>query len=496
MQTVKERHNPKRTISKVVLGTLYASLGGVILFGFILALRTTNWLDSSFGNLSAEQLLPLLVHNNIGATLVENAEDVLKYKILLPSVIAGIVGLGLGLAAYKNRKRRVASTFGVLLLVVTMVYSSIKLPLKDLLLTQLDNSDFIAENYVDPSSVVHLPEQKRNLIHIFMESVENSYYDEANGGYDQDNLMPELMQLNLTNIHFSHRENMLGGPHQTFGARHSVAGMINMQAGVPMKTSVIHGTSKDMYYPSFTTIGDILAAAGYNNEIMLGADANWGGLGQYYRKHGDFLVFDYNYALDHGYLPTDYHEWWGYEDDKLYDFAKQELLRLANCQQPFYFILENADTHFPDGYKSSKMTKEPFNSQYANVIHYSQAEVVKFVKWCQKQAFYDNTTIVITGDHRSMDLNFFQGWNPNYERTIVNMYINPIKSASRQRMYNRQFAPFDLFPTTLSAIGCNIEGNRAGLGTDLFSDTPTLLEEIGFDRLNLDLAKGSPFYFK
>ena len=54
----------------------------------------------------------------------------------------------------------------------------------------------------------------------------------------------------------------------------------------------------------------------------------------------------------------------------------------------------------------------------------------------------------------------------------------------------------DLFPTTLSAMGVTIKGDRLGLGTDLYSDTPTLLEELGENYLNYELSLNSTFYDK
>ena len=38
----------------------------------------------------------------------------------------------------------------------------------------------------------------------------------------------------------------------------------------------------------------------------------------------------------------------------------------------------------------------------------------------------------------------------------------------------REYATLDLFPTTLAALGAEIDGNRLGLGTNLFSSDQTL----------------------
>lgn len=59
---------------------------------------------------------------------------------------------------------------------------------------------------------------------------------------------------------------------------------------------------------------------------------------------------------------------------------------------------------------------------------------------------------------------------------------------------NRSFSTLDLFPTTLSALGVSIEGNRLGLGTNLFSEEMTLMEKLGFDEFSNELSKTSSFY--
>ena len=54
----------------------------------------------------------------------------------------------------------------------------------------------------------------------------------------------------------------------------------------------------------------------------------------------------------------------------------------------------------------------------------------------------------------------------------------------------------DMFPTTLAALGVSIEGDRLGLGTNLFSSKKTIPEEIGLDNFNKELKKSSDYYYK
>ena len=82
----------------------------------------------------------------------------------------------------------------------------------------------------------------------------------------------------------------------------------------------------------------------------------------------------------------------------------------------------------------------------------------------------------------------------NYDRTIYNAFINSKIKTSNNK--NRQFNNFDLYPTILSSIGFSIEGDKLGLGTNLFSTKKTLTEEIGKEKLEKELLKKSKYYEK
>lgn len=71
--------------------------------------------------------------------------------------------------------------------------------------------------------------------------------------------------------------------------------------------------------------------------------------------------------------------------------------------------------------------EEKYEEQLKNVVLCSDKQIHKFVEWIKKQPFYKNTTIVITGDHLSMEPTFFEDLS-DYERTNFNLFINAIKS--------------------------------------------------------------------
>lgn len=354
-------------------------------------------------------------------------------------------------------------------------------------------SDFIEENYVSPDKAsLTFPKQKRNLVYIFLESMENTFADTSIGSVTGANLIPELTELAEDNICFSNADG-LGGAKSFTGTTWTAAAMVAQTSGVPVKVPITansYGAHGD-FMPGLVSLGDILEEQGYNQTLLVGSDAEFHGREAYFTQHGNYEIVDTKSLKATGRLAEDYNEWWGFEDQKLFAYAKEELTRLASEGEPFNLTMLTADTHFPDGYPC-RLCDDTYDSQYANVLSCSSRQVYAFVKWVQQQPFYENTTVIISGDHLTMDSSFLENLDEDYIRTIYNCIINaPIEAVNKT---NRKFGTFDMFPTTLAALGVEIGGDRLGLGTNLFSYRETLTETYGFDALNEELQKKSEFY--
>lgn len=389
------------------------------------------------------------------------------------------------------RKSAMPLTLCLLIVAVSLFVS--KLELVQYIEVSNTQSDFIEENYVDPLKA-HLtfPKQKRNLIYIFLESMENTYTQTAYGGEMKQDYIPELRNLAEKNINFSNTEK-LGGARSFTGTTWTAAAMVAQTSGISVKVPLTAATygGQNSFIPGTVSIGEVLEKEGYNQCLLLGSDAAFAGRDSYFTEHGHYDIVDINRLKQQGRLPEDYYVWWGYEDSKLFGFAKEELTRLSGEGKPFNFTMLTADTHFPDGYFCENCRSD-YDSQYANVLACSSRQVAAFVEWIQQQPFYENTTVIICGDHLTMDPKFLSGSDVQYVRTTYNCIINSPVQPVREK--NRQFGSFDFFPTTLAALGVQIEGDRLGLGTNLFSDRETFCEQYGFEELDLELQKKSRYY--
>lgn len=383
-------------------------------------------------------------------------------------------------------------------IIVMLGYTWTELGVGDYLKDQNTESKFIEDEYVDPTDVeVVFPEQKRNLIYIFLESMETTYSDVDDGGAFDENVIPELTEIAQTNEDFSGADPKLNGGYSLAGTTWTMGAMFAQTSGLPLNISISANDmdTQDSFFPGVTTLGDILSDAGYTQTLLIGSEAQFGGRKLYFQEHGNYEMEDYSYAIENGLIPSDYKVWWGYEDQKLFEFAKEKLLQLSQGDEPFNLTMLTVDTHFEDGYVCEQCPTE-YDTQYSNVMACSSRQVGEFLKWIQQQDFYENTTIVISGDHPTMDSDYCAEIDQegNYDRRVFTAYINAAAYAQDQQ--ERTYSTFDNFPTTLAALGVQIDGDRLGLGTNLFSGTKTLLEEFGNSKVNAELKKKSEFIEK
>lgn len=382
-------------------------------------------------------------------------------------------------------------------LVDSISYSMDKLHIHEYIKSSGQSSTFFEKEYVNPSDVtLEFPKKKRNLIYIYLESMESSYSNVENGGGYPYNYIPNLTRLANNNINFSNTE-AVGGAYMPFGASWTSGGIVASSAGLPIKTPFIATDhNQELNYENglvngAISIGDILQEEGYKQSIMVGSDLSFGGRRTYFKGHGNYKVFDLYTARKDGIIPDDYYVFWGYEDEKLFEYAKQELEKLNDSDEPFNFTMLTVDSHMPDGYESDFCPNYSKNA-YLNAIYCSDRQLGAFVEWIQEQDFYENTTVVLTGDHLSMNNYSFDHLEENYERRVYNVYLNSAVDTDNTK--NRDFTTFDYYPTTLAALGVKIQGEQLGLGTNLFSNKKTLSEKYSNQYIDQELKKRSTYY--
>ncbi len=448
----------------------------IVTLGFTLAI-SSKWAYSYFGLSSFEQIV-YHIKVPLEGTNTQFIFGWMK-KCLLPGLIFGLIFSWISINIAK------------LILLLCCIYGLCQIHFFSYVFNQFKKTDFFDKYYVE--SEVISPEKKMNFIHIYLESMETTYATKEDGGNADEDLLPYLTQLTKDSVSFSQNEK-IGGARVITGTGWTTGGIVASTSGLPLIFSLKHKFCKDKvpFMPNVNTLGDILEKDGYHRVFMIGSDATFGGRRSYFDQHGHYDIQDTVSLKKEGVLDKDYHEFWGFEDDKLFEFAKEKILSLSKSSKPFDFEMLTVDTHHPYGYQS-KNCKNIFKESLSNSIYHTDENLKDFMEWLKKQDFYKDTVIVIQGDHTSMAAEYIHDtYSSNYDRRVWNAFIHSRVKPKKEK--SRDFTTMDFYPTILTALGYKIKGDKLGLGTNLFGDQPTLTEEIDANRVDKEIKRNSTFY--
>ncbi len=340
-------------------------------------------------------------------------------------------------------------------------------------------TDIYARHYVAPSDIdLQFPEKRRNIIILYLESVEEDYADSRlTGG---QNLLPRLSRLKEENLSF-------GGFHQIFAQDYSISAMFNGHCAIPLRVETASdSTSMHNFLPGAVCFPQILQNNGYHTYFLKGAPLDFTRTRIFLKNHGYEKFFGFDEILQQYHLDPIKNGGtsWGYRDRVLYQLARQMLTEEASHNQPFLFTMLTLDTHGPDIFLDPQCSQNP--DGIPGVIKCADSMAAEFLNWLKKQPYYDNTTVIVLGDHTHT------GGNPFYpqhaDRKIVNIFLNPARLPEKT---DRKWTTIDLAPTILEAAGIRIPEGKFALGRSLFASTPTLFEqmETKFDNELLKSAK-------
>ncbi len=362
------------------------------------------------------------------------------------------------------------------------------------------NSEFYLKEYITPKyENIIFPEKKKNLIIILMESMESSYADAAGGGLMEKNFIPHLSNLAAENINFSPTEKLGGGADLPL-TNWTIAAMLAKFGGLPFAMIGVENKTQPSFVPGALTLNDILAKNGYKQLYVFGSDKHFSGANALLETHGNVEIHDIYWYKEHKKLPPNYYVFWGMEDKKVYDFVKEELTNLAKEDKPFMLGFNTLDTHMPRGYLD-KNCQDSEDMPLKSAIVCADKMIAEFLDWCNGESWYKDSVIVIMGDHLFMATEATNPFNsPDYlgggdlqelhdQRRWLDIFIGAEPINQEFAVKEREFSSFDMFPTILAAIGCQIKGERLGFGVNLFSREKTLRERFSKDYLDEEISK-------
>jgi len=294
---------------------------------------------------------------------------------------------------------------------------------------------------------------RKNLIFIYAESLERTYFNEA----IFPGLMPRLRALESEAFAFT---DIMQAP----GTGWTIAGMVASQCGIPLFTPS-HGNSMsglDSFLPTATCMGDLLKDDGYHLAYLGGARLRFAGKGKFYQTHRFDEVAGLDELRSRQRDPA-YASAWGLYDDELFGLAYDRFAAMSRERERFGLFLLTLDTHHPDGHQSAAcrgMRYGEGDNPMLNAVHCSDRLIAEFVDRIRRSEWGQRTLVVIASDHLAMRNSAHDLLERGARRNLF-MVVDP---GAVGRTIATHGSVLDVAPTVLELMGHDA---RLGLGNSL-----------------------------
>lgn len=319
------------------------------------------------------------------------------------------------------------------------------------------------ENFRYPEAI-GLPDEPINIVYIYLESFEDTYFNEKLF----PGLVPELKSIKNQSVAFSH---IL----QVTNTGWTIAGITASQCGIPLVTSGLgNSMSKmDRFLPGAVCIGDLLEDVGYSLNYMGGASLEFAGKGKFYHTHGFTDVRGLE-ELRHNLGESDPVSEWGLYDPDLLHMTTDRFFELSKSGKPFGLFMLTLDTHHPKGHIPTQCEGMGYgdgSNPMLNAVHCSDKIVSSFINAIRASEFSDNTLIAVGSDHLAFRNLAYDQLSKAKRR---NLFFLNLPDKLKPRTVNKIGSVFDLGPTVMKQLGFDVEA--LGLGRDLLGSEQTIVE--------------------
>ena len=316
------------------------------------------------------------------------------------------------------------------------------------LVASKDQGEFEQRYRIPPEGSTTLPEEPYNLVYLYLESLEASFFDDE----VFPGLVPNLKRLSTEAHHYTDVHDV---------GDFTMGSFVASQCGIKLITPLGSENFMDSgrllggYLPDATCIGDHLRASGYNLEYMGGADTNFAGKNLFLQSHG-FKSVKGNAELRR---PGESRAPWGRFDDVLLDDLFSRYTELSAEDEPFSLFSLTADTHAPDGVVSSRCGDLKYGdgkNSMLNAVHCSDKLIAEFVDKIRTHSSFERTLLVVGNDHRMMG-NVADPFLKEFSKKLTRknflfVFDGKVKELPRGGVVSTPGSTFDVGATVLSYL--------------------------------------------
>lgn len=196
------------------------------------------------------------------------------------------------------------------------------------------------------------------------------------------------------------------------------------------------------------SVGEILAAKGYDVLYFYGGNSYFDNMGSFFGGNGYRIVDQSDYAPDE----ITFSNIWGVADEDAYRKALRTLDTLALNGRPFFAHLMTVSNHRPFTYPEGSVPEELARTRAGGVM-YSDHALGEFLRAASREPWFGNTIFLITADHCASSAGKTELPLEKYHIPAV-IYAPDFVYPQVER---RIVSQIDLMPTLFALLGLSYE---------------------------------------
>jgi phosphoglycerol transferase MdoB-like AlkP superfamily enzyme len=232
-----------------------------------------------------------------------------------------------------------------------------------------------------PLTLLKNPERKPNVLIIIWESFTEKVVNRLQDGKE---ITPNFNRLKEEGIYFSNT--------YASGDR-TDKGLVAVLSGYPAQPtqSIITEPKKTQKLPVLTKD---FQANGYRSEFYYGGETEFANIKSY------LFTADFEKIVDLKDFPSElFVTKWGVHDENIFTRFLED--HISKRKDPFFSTLLTISSHEPFDVPLDTLifNGETEEIKYLNSLYYTDRELGRFIDEAKKQSWWDNTLVIIVGDH-------------------------------------------------------------------------------------------------
>lgn len=330
-------------------------------------------------------------------------------------------------------------------------------------LTDVEN--YVKANYTEPDKELFGIAKGKNVILISLESTQSFLINYKLNG---EEVTPFLNELVKNSYYFDQFY------HQTGQGKTSDAEFLIDNSLYPLARGAVFFTHSQNQYEAMPKI---LKENGYETAVFHANNKSFWNRDLMYQAFG----YDRFFGMEDYSLTEENQVGWGLKDK---EFFEQSLPLMDQVQQPFYGKFLMLTNHFPFTLNpedqllspTDTLTNDKIVNQYLQTVRYEDEAVKEFFTMLKEKGYYDNSIIVLYGDHYGISQNHNEAMGQ-----LLGKEITPFEAAELQKVPFIIHIPgeegktihtvggqVDIRPTILHLLGIQTK-NQIQFGHDLLS---------------------------